>query len=112
MRTIWTNVYFGNTVQDWVTAAAILVVSLLAIYIFKGVVMSRLKRWAERTTTGFDDFVLTLVERSVVPLAYLAAVYFSLDMLEISKTVNKLIHVAYLFAITFFVIRIVIFLSL
>lgn len=98
--------YLGNSVQSWVTAIVALMVAMTAIYFIKRLLIVRLKAWSARTSTGLDDFIVSVTERSVVPLMYLAAVYFSIRTLTISATADKVVHIAYLFAFTFFVLRI------
>lgn len=106
MMNFWNRIYFGNSTQDWLTAVITLIAALVAIYFIKRLLIVRLKLWTVKTKTDLDDFLIGVTERSVVPLLYLGAVYFSIRTLTISATADKIVHVAYLFTFTFFVLRI------
>ncbi len=104
---VWNRIYWGNSVQDWLTALATLIVAMTVLYFLKRLLIARLKAWSLKTKNDLDDFLISVVERSLVPLLYLGAVYFSIRTLTLSATVNKVIHVAYLFVFTFFMLRII-----
>ena len=71
MNNFWDSIFWGNTVRAWSLAAGFLLVALLALKIFRGRVLHRLRRWSATTKTTIDDFILLLVEKSVFPLLYL-----------------------------------------
>src|SRR5690606_39211230 len=104
---IWNKTFLANTTQTWLTAFAVLAACIFAIIILKRLVIIRLKKWSENTTTSADDFLISIVESSGIPLLYIAAIYFSLGMLRLSVQVQKIVHVAFLLAATFFVLRII-----
>lgn len=107
MMQIWNRIYWGNSVQEWLTALATLIVAMTVLYFLKRLLIVRLKAWSAKTKNNLDDFLIGIVERSVVPLLYLGAVYFSIRTLTLTATVDKVAHVAYLFVFTFFVLRII-----
>jgi small-conductance mechanosensitive channel len=81
------NVEFLNTkVSDYFVAFIILVLGIVAIRILQGVVLQRLKRWARRTTSAWDDAILQLVERGLIPFLYLGVVYVALGRLPLQPT--------------------------
>ncbi|QHL88814.1 mechanosensitive ion channel [Nibribacter ruber] len=99
------RVYYHNTVQDYIIAAAIIFIGWLLVRFFKSIILQRLMRWAKRTTTSFDDFIVHSVERFVVPAFYFAVVYMGLTYLRFSKEGENVIRVATTVAITFLLIR-------
>ncbi|MDP3468439.1 MAG: mechanosensitive ion channel [Daejeonella sp.] len=99
--------YFGNSLQDWLISLSIFVGGILLIAIFKRVVLKRLKLWAFRSETTFDDFLIANFEKSVVPLSYLAIFRLAINMLEIGPKIASVLHVATLLYITFFILRII-----
>lgn len=107
MNEILKDIYFGNTVETWIKAFAILLISLVIIRIFKRVVLYRLKKWAAKTATTIDDFIIAIIEKSVVPLLYVVSFYFAVKTLTVSLTVTKVFNVAFLFVTTFFILGII-----
>ena len=62
--------YFRNRIADYLVFLAILVVGFVAVTLFKRVVLWRLRRWSETTTTKIDDFLIDIFRKMLVPLAY------------------------------------------
>lgn len=100
-------VYFGNPIKDWLMALLILLIGLIVILFFKKRVLQFLKGWASRSSTTVDDFLLSTIEKSVVPLFYLGAFSLSLNVLVIPTGAAAVIHVAILLFATFFVLRVI-----
>lgn len=100
--------FWNNSVYDWLIALAIIIGILILLKIFKIVVFQRLKNWAKLTTTTWDEFFLRVIERSVLPLLYVSTLYFVIQTLTFSPRAISVMHVAYMIAVTFFAIRIII----
>jgi small-conductance mechanosensitive channel len=106
MNEFFSQKYLGNTVERWLIALGILILCFIAIRIVKFIVVRNTKKWAARTKTDVDDFIIAMIEKSVIPLLYIASMYFALSSLALSATANRIIYIATLFASTFFVLRI------
>ena len=103
----WNEVYLHNTVRDWVTSLAIAFAFVIAIRIFKSLLLGRLKKWATHTSTDMDDLVIRLVERSLLPVFYVIGIYLGTRVLIIPKTVQNILNIALLMVITFFILRLI-----
>lgn len=97
--------FFENTVYLYLVAAAIFLGSLLVIKIFKGFVLRRFKKWSEKTETRIDDFIIRGLERTVVPLLYLAAFYIAVNTLTLHPKISNAVHIISVILLTFFGIR-------
>ncbi len=104
---ILTKIYFGNSVQSWLIALATIILGVIIIRIFKRIVLNTLKRWSLKSKTTLDDFFIGTVEKSVIPILYLAIFRAGLGMLTISPGILKIINVASLLFFTFFVLKII-----
>jgi small-conductance mechanosensitive channel len=107
MNNYWDTVYFNNTLRDWTIALSLIIGLLLLIRIFRTIVLKRIKTWTERTESTVDDFAVKIIERSILPLVYLASVYAGLGYLEFRPRVERILHVGILIAGTFFVLRLI-----
>lgn len=99
--------FWGNSISNWVIAAAIIICLFILIRLFKFFILKKLTVWALNTSTTWDNFIVTVMERSVIPLVYISTIYFALSTLNFIDKIEKVIHVAYLIAFTFFVLRII-----
>jgi small-conductance mechanosensitive channel len=99
--------FLGNSIHNWIIALAVLAASMAGIFILRRIILQQLRKWTARTSTTIDDFLVGTLETLVLPLLYVAAVYFAVDSLTIPATISRILHVAFLFVLTFFVLRIV-----
>ena len=101
------QVYFGNTVLDYLIALGIILAGFLIVMIFKRVILQRIKRWTEKTVTNFDDYVVRSIERFGIPALYITIVYVGLNYLTFTERGTYIVKIAATVAITFFAIRLV-----
>ncbi|QQS36123.1 MAG: mechanosensitive ion channel family protein [Ignavibacteriales bacterium] len=97
--------YFGNTVQQYIVSAVIFIAGIIIIHIFKKIILSKLKKWSEKTETQLDDILIRGIEKTVVPLLYFGALYFAISSLNIPEKVQRTIDVVTIIVITFFFLR-------
>lgn len=105
MEHFWDRVIWNNTIRDWMIALGIVIVSMVLLRWIKQIVVARIKAFAARTTTTIDDFVVTLIGRSLLPLFYLLAIYSGLHYLELPPKPGRVLHILIMVLVTFFIIR-------
>ncbi len=106
LREILDYTFYQNRVLDYAIALGAVVVGVVVLRIAKAVVLRKLRRWAARTETTLDDFVIRTVERAVVPLLYLGLLYMALRTLTFHAGVAQGINVAATILGTLFGIRV------
>ncbi|MCG3177259.1 MAG: hypothetical protein MOGMAGMI_02227 [Candidatus Omnitrophica bacterium] len=94
------DVYFGNTVAQYLTAIATLSGLFLAFMLIKTLVISRLQVWAARTPLDFDDFVVSLFAQIGVPTYLAAALFIATLQLELPESVRAAIRHLLILVIT------------
>ncbi len=105
MKDFLNQTFLSNTLEAYAIALGILVGGFILIKIFKKIILYRLKKWAEKTETTLDDFLISGIEKSIIPLLYLGALYVALRSLTLSQQVIDIVKVASLFILTFFIVR-------
>lgn len=55
--------YFGNTLQTWITAGGVALVAVLLLGMARRILIGRLSRIAEHTTTDIDDLVVDILRQ-------------------------------------------------
>jgi small-conductance mechanosensitive channel len=101
------QVYFNNTVLDYLIALAIVVLGTLVIQIVKRVVLKHLKSWAENTSGTTDDIIVKNISRFGVSALQFAIIYWGITYLELSSRVTKIVHTATSVVITYFLLRLI-----
>jgi small-conductance mechanosensitive channel len=99
--------FLGNTVYSWLFAMGIVVVSVIGIRLFRFVVLKRLKTWSASTSATWDDLLVIGIERLIVPILYVGSMYFAISTLRLSPQADKVLHIIYMAALTFCVLRLV-----
>jgi len=107
MNDFWKNIYWGNKLQDWVLVIVLITGCILAITIMKRIALKKLGAWAIKIENTFDDFLITVIEKTLIPALYVAGIYFSIKTLTLPVSVNKVLQIAYLFATTFFSLKVI-----
>lgn len=95
----------GNTVEQYLVFAGSVLGAVLTIKLVEVFVIARLKKWAARTETKLDDFLLTRLPSDVNPLAYTLAVFLALKQLHVHDSVAKVVNGALIAVGTFFAVR-------
>ncbi len=99
---LFQKIFIGNTVLAYINAGILFAGAIIVLLILNKVVLKRLRTLASKTETRIDDFVMRLIERSVVPLLFLGAFYFAITHLTLTDTIEKVLNS---FAIAFLVVQ-------
>jgi small-conductance mechanosensitive channel len=107
MEDFLSRTYLNNTMQDYLIAAAGIVVGIILIPLFRKVLLQPFKRLAGRTETKIDDFVLDSIENFGLPILNLIIVYFGINYLTLSEKAEKYLHGTFVVLITYYAVRLV-----
>ncbi len=105
MQEFLNQTYLGNTIEGYLIAFGIFVGGLIIIKITQKIILYRLKKWAERTETALDDFLIKAIEKSIVPLFYYGAFYAAISSLKLTAEFTNILKIVSLVLLTFFVVR-------
>ena len=108
MQKIFNYSIFGNSVYNYVIALGIFIGGIVIVFIFKKYILSRLKRWAESTSTTIDDLLVRAIEKSIIPVFYFGIFYMSLHTLILSPDFKKGLSIAAIILITILIVRTII----
>ncbi len=99
-------VFYGNPVWGYLAAAIVLAAAFSCFLLFRSVAISRLRQLVKQTESGFDDFLVDLFWRISKPEYFLYSLYFSTQILHISKPLHKGMKLVFLAALTFRIVAI------
>jgi len=105
MDTILAAKYLGNSLQDYLEALGLIIGITLTVWILEKIVVSRLRTFAERTETRFDDYLVEIIQGLGVPVYAFVGLYIATRSLVLSPSAERIIHIAFVAFITIKVIQ-------
>ncbi len=105
MQSFLQQIYFGNSVLQYLTALIIFIAGIILIKVFKKIIFVHLKNWAAKTKTTIDDFLIKNFEKMIVPLLYYGTFYLAVKSLSLSVKVSKVIDVVSIILVTYLILR-------
>lgn len=97
--------YFDNTIQEYLLATGILILTFFAILFLKKFFLSRIKKRIEESGYNKFHYIEKITNRLLVPALFLGAVYVALEYLSFGKEADKIISIIYIVILTYFIIR-------
>lgn len=104
---IMEQTFWNNKILDYAVAVLIFLGSLIVIKLFEHILLKRLKRWAERTSTTIDDFLVGIIEKIIIPFLCFGALYLSIDTLTLNPLLKRIIDIIGLAVLTLFSVRLI-----
>lgn len=106
---MWTTMlhrsFLGNELVAYLMMAGLLLGGFLAVRIFQWLVIGQLERWAQRTSTVIDDFLISALRRALLPVLYYGVVYLALRSLTLNAGIDRALTFIGVVLITFASIR-------
>lgn len=100
---------FGNTIIDYLLTVGLFIGGMAVVYGIKKYVISRLKKLAKTTDTSLDDFLIVVIENSLIPVIYFGVLYIALHTLNLSDDFKHGLKSAAIILITVFAVRSLVF---
>lgn len=106
LASIMQQQYFGNSLLAYAVALLTFVGILILVWIFKNIVISILKRAAQKTSNDFDDFLVSLFEKIEGFFYVFIAFYLAANTLELSSKVGRVLNTLLVAALVYKAIRV------
>ena len=97
--------FLGNQLNDYFIAVVILICCIILIKILRRSTFKSLKRWTARTENIYDDAIIRILARDLIPIAYIASVYLAISNLSFHPILDKVIEVVVVIVFTILTIR-------
>lgn len=108
MNDFLNQLYWGNTVRAYGLALLLILGGVIVLVLIRFLLARRLSRYAQKTKTDLDDFVLDVMGKNLLPLLYAGLVYFSLKSLSLNTKLAAVLHVAIVVVFVYFAVRLVV----
>lgn len=107
MTDILDQVYYNNTVRQYLITLAVIIGGLLLVLLIKRLLIKRLSAWAEKTEGTWDDFIVESISRFGVPIFLWLVVYWGLHILRLSDRAAYYLAVITSVILTYYVLRLI-----
>lgn len=107
MQEILSMELWGNSVKNYLIALGVIIGLILFIKLIRNRVVFYLKKWAEKSENTLDDFLVSLIEKNILPIFNLGAIYAGFHYLKLSDKVSRIMTVIYALFITWFLVRLI-----
>lgn len=97
--------FLNNQLGDYLLAAAIFVVGILSIKVLKRLGFRNLKKWVAKTQNVYDDVLIKILERNLIPIAYLGTFYLAVNNLSLHSILDRSVEVFVVIVSTILAIR-------
>lgn len=97
--------FLSNRLNDYLIAVTTLVCCVVLIKMIRRSAFKSLSRWAAKTENVYDDAIVAILERDLVPIAYIASVYLAISNLTLHPILNRVIDVMVVVVSTIFGIK-------
>jgi small-conductance mechanosensitive channel len=93
--------FFQNRVADYLVFLIVLVAGIVIVTLFQRIVLARLKRWAKTTAWNIDEFIVDIVRKMLVPIAYYGVFFLAVNHLALPRILDRIIGVAGMVLVAF-----------
>ncbi len=100
--------FLGNRIVDYLMFVGLFLAGIAVVRIFQIFLLKRLRKWAEKTATTLDDFLISVIRGILLPLAYYGVLYLSVNTLNLNPLLKKFINIAGMAILTLFAARLAI----
>ena len=107
MNEILDQVYYNNTVREYLIAVSIILFGVILLLAFKKLIIKRLQIWAAKTPGTWDDFIVHSFSRFGIPIVQWTIFYWGIHLLDLSSRTERFIAIATSILVTYFILRLV-----
>lgn len=105
MDEILERTFWGNALYNYLIAIGIVLIGALAIRIFKGPVLNKIRSLTDKTDTHIDDYILDTIDRFGIPALYILLISSALQYLTLAPRLSRLIEILTVIIVTIIIIR-------
>jgi small-conductance mechanosensitive channel len=99
--------FLGNTLQAYGISLFTVAAAVSLIWLFKRLIISRLRALSARTTWTFDDFLVGLLDRNIVPFFFIGTVFLAVQGLHMNPVVRRVTDALLALLLTVMAVRLV-----
>lgn len=95
----------GNLVATYIVAFLVFLLSITLMKIFKNIILRKVKKLSDKTTSRIDDNVVKIVESISWPFYVMLSFYLGLQFISIHSTILTIVYYLVLVTIAYYAIK-------
>jgi len=99
--------YLDNTIQEYLIVVGGILIGMVLLRLFRKALLIPIKKWADKTETKIDNYVVDGIQQFGLPLLNIFIIYFGLNYLTLTEKAAQYLHGAFIVVITYYAIRLV-----
>lgn len=107
MNEILDQVYYNNTVREYLIAAGVIAAGIVLVLTFKKIIIKLLLRWTSKTSASWDDYIVQAFSRFGIPIIQWAIAYSGFHLLHLSTQMDRILMIVTSLVVTYFILRII-----
>jgi small-conductance mechanosensitive channel len=107
MEEILNQVYYNNSLRDYIIVASVILLSIIILKTLKQLIVRRVRAIASKTASTADDFIINSIDRFGLPIILFGIIYWALNYLTLSDRAAHVIDTATSIIVTYFILRLV-----
>ncbi len=101
------EIYYNNTVREYLVALAVIVGGVLLVFAFRKLLVKLLRKWTGKTLGKWDDFLVKSLTRFGIPIIQWSIVYSGIHLLTLSEKAQRVIEVGTSIVVTYYILRLI-----
>lgn len=102
------KIYFTNRIIDYFFCFTLIIASIVIVELLRIFIVGKLKILLKKTDSDFDDTLIENLEKTLFPVLYFCAFYYSIQSLHLTFLFHKLLNAVLAVVVTFFGIKFII----
>jgi small-conductance mechanosensitive channel len=102
MHSFWEQVYGGNTVLAYALVIGGILLTWMVIRLIKTYLFALLETFTKKTAIKYDDILLALLQKFILPWAFMFINYTIIQQLNLHPKVEKILYGAFSFVTLFY----------
>jgi len=98
--------FFNNTIFKYLVALGVFLVSLLVLKIFKMIIIGRLHKLAEKTSTNIDDILIKTVDSIKWSFYFFISLFIAIQFIKLPDIINRIISYVIVIIVAYYIVKI------
>ena len=98
--------FLNNSISAWITAFIVFFIALIALKLFRKLLLARLKQISQKTKTKLDNIIVASINEINWTFFVLISLYIATTFLKLNSFIGSFIYYTFLVFITYYAIKV------
>lgn len=97
--------FWGNSLREYLIALGVFVLVIIALKVFKKVVIGKIKKLVNHTKTELDDLLIKVIDSVGWPFYLFFSLYLAFQFIELLEIIERIVFYAFLILVIYYIIK-------